>query len=499
MAVVDELITLLGLEADPGAAGEAKGFENLLGGVRKASLAAGTALVALTGASFAMAKQFAGTADESGKFAESVGINLKKLEELEFATKRVGGSSADLRSDLDGLASKFGSANTGIDAMIVAFDGLSDQEAKLAGASYGISESTIRLLREGADGIADLRAEFRALGGGLPDDAAEKAAEFNDQWTNLTTTISGIAGVVQVALLPAFSNATQSLREFLVNNRELISSGLETFIVGVQKGFSAFGDIIDRVVEFMEPMLSRISEMTEGLEFVDIIANLVTGALAAFAVVLAPMAVQLLAIGAAAVLVGIAIDDLITFFQGGDSVIGRFFDAFEKRFPALAKMAKFVGGVFKDMFSLIIDGWKMIGQAIADILPDLGGFAEEALDLLNAGAELLGFGEDGSDGRDGRDGVRGEGGGSGQNGRDGTSGRARTSAPDTRVSQPVAQIPASIVNNAQTNNQGGTVTNTFNINGTGDPRGVASEVVRRGSLGAAVQTVSPGQRAPRVS
>ena len=115
MAVVDELVTLLGLETDPSAKGEAKSFSELVGGVRKASLAAGTALIALSGAAFAMAKQFAGTADESGKFAASVGINIKKLEELEFATERAGGSSSELRGDLDGLAKTFGSADRGID------------------------------------------------------------------------------------------------------------------------------------------------------------------------------------------------------------------------------------------------------------------------------------------------------------------------------------------------------------------------------------------------
>lgn len=464
MAVVDELVTLLGLETDPAAEGEAKNFNNLLGGVRKASLAAGTALVALTGASFAVAKQFAATADESGKFAASVDINLKKLEELEFAAQRVGGSSSELRGDLASLADQFGSADRGIDALIQQFDGLSDEEARLAGATFGISETTLRLLREGSDGVAALRAEFRELGGGLPDDAAERAAEFNDQWLNLTTTVAGIAGTVQVALLPAFSSATQGLREFLVNNRELISSGLETFIAGVQKGFSDFGAIIDSIVDFIRPLLGEIGSLTEGLEFVDIIGNLVTATLVTFAALLTPLAIKIAAIAAALIAVGVAIDDVITFFKGGDSVIGRFFDAFEERFPALFALFEAWFGLLKSGFDLIIEGAKFLGEAIANLLPDIGGLVEDALGLLNAGAELLGFGGD-------------------------DTASAATGA--------AAAVPASVVNNT-TNSQGGNTVNvTQNITGAGDPRGVASESSQR--LGSAVQTLSPGQRAPRVS
>lgn len=478
MAVVDELVTLLGLETDPSAKGEAKSFSELVGGVRKASLAAGTALIALSGAAFAMAKQFAGTADESGKFAASVGINIKKLQELEFATERAGGSSSELRGDLDGLAKTFGSADRGIDTLIRQFDGMSDSQAKLAGQSFGVSESTIRLLREGSAGIADLRAEFRALGGGLPDDAVEKAKEFNDEWLNLKTAIGGLSGVVSTALLPAFTASNQSLREFLVNNRELITSGLDQFVRGVQKGFADFGKIIDAVSDFIKPLLGDLGGLAEGLEFVDIIGNLVTGTLVVFAALLAPIAIKLALIAAAAIAVGIAIDDVITFFKGGDSAIGRFFDAFEERAPALFDFWKSWFELLKGGFDLIIEGAKIIGELISTLLPDIGGFFGGALDLLNSGAEALGFGGDEEEGEEG------------------TS--PRTKGPRARTDRPDAPIPATTVNNTANNSQGGTSNNTFNINGAGDPRAVASEVARRGGLGSATQTLSPGPRAPRV-
>ena len=94
----------------------------------------------------------------------------------------------------------------------------------------------------------------------------------------------------------------------------------------------------------------------------------------------------------------------------------------------------------------------------------MSGFADSALGLLNDGASLLGFGPDKSE----------------------------------VASSPASQVPASVVNSTQNNQNGGAVSNTFNINGAGDPRAVGSEVARQSGLGAAAQTISPGQRAPRV-
>ena len=354
--VVDELITLLGIEEDPAAKGAAKGFEDTLGGIRKVSLAAGTAILAVNAGAFLLAQQFAGTADETGKFAKSVDISVKKLEELEFASGRVGGSASDLRTDLENLSKTYGSADVGINRVIRSFDGMSERQIRFAGQSFGLSESTVRLLSEGADGIAKLRQEFRDLGGGIPDDAPEKAAKFNDEWLNLQTTIGGISGIVKVALLPAFSGATQGLREFLVSNRELISSGLTQFVEGIQKGFDGFGKIVDKVTEQFRPLLDRLGEFTGELDFVDVIATSVTAVLTIFAGLLAPLAIKLALVAAGAAAVAIAVNDIITFLNGGDSAIGRFFDAFEERFPALADLIKFVGNTFQDMFDLVIEG-----------------------------------------------------------------------------------------------------------------------------------------------
>lgn len=215
------------------------------------------------------------------------------------------------------------------------------------------------------------------------------------------------------------------------------------------------------VGEFLGP----IFEMSEGLEFAGIIGNTVTAILVALGAVLLPIAIKIALIAAAIAGVAIVVDDLITFFQGGESVIGSFFDAFEERFPALFDLLSTAVDFFKFLFTLVIDGWKLIGEGLLDLLPDIGKFAESIGDALEAGARLLGFGG---------------------------GGEAATVAPVR------AEVPASVISSTS-NQQGGSVTQTFNISGAGDPRAVGNEVARRGSLGAATQTLTPGQRAPRTA
>ena len=465
MAVVDELITLLGLEVDPKAETEARGFQESITAVKNTAIVAGTALLALAGATAATSKGFAAAADQSKKFADSLDFDFASLQELEFATKRSGGSVEGLRADLVTLNNTYGDGEAAIARLAARFDGLSNRRAQQLGDSLGLSQDTILLLQQGTAGIAKLRAEARQLGGIIPDDLAKQTAEFNDELTNLEAITSGINNRLQAALIPSFTEATQSLRVFLVENEELIGSGLEEFIDGVQLGFSQFGDIIDTVASTVLDFIGPLDGMIEGLEFAGIIGNTVTGVLVALAVALTPIAIKFIAIAAAIAAVIVIVDDLITYIQGGESAIGSFLDAFEQRFPALFDLVSSAAGIFGDFFSMVIDGWKMIGDAILDLLPSVSDLAVGIGDALESFAEFLGFGGD----------------------------EPRVSAAPTS-----APVPASIINSSNVQ-RGGDVNQTFNIDGSQDPRLVASEVARKSSFGNMTQALAPGQRAPRTA
>lgn len=491
MAVVDELVTLFGFRTDPAAAGEATGFQQSIANVRRVALVAGTALVTLTGITTALSKRFSESTDEAKKFSDSLDFDFSTLQELEFATQIAGGSIEDLRGDIANLTKTYGDGEKALEQLAAQFDGLSNIRSQQLGNSLGLSQGTILLLQQGSERIAELRAEAGQLGGIIPADLANQTAEFNDELVRLSAITTGINAVLQATLIPAFTETTQSLRVFLVENQELITSGLGVFIDGVSTGFSQLIGIIESgagaLIEFLNPLF----EFTEGLEFAGIISNSVIAFMLLLGAILAPIAIKFLLIGAAITTVAVAIDDLITFFQGGESAIGAFFDAFENRFPGLFELLSVTLDQFKMFFNLIIEGWKLIGEGALAVLPDIAKFGESVINALEAGANLLGFGRTESPTQDSTPGAPL------------VEGLATVvEATGTTVSNtgPASQatVPASIVNNTSSQ-QGGNVEQTFNINGAGDPRAVAGEVSRRSNLGAVTQTLTPGQRAPRVA
>lgn len=423
--VVDELITLLGLETDPAAEGEAKNFTNMTKSIMTGALLAGAAIASILVGASALTAKFAETADAGGKFADSIGVNFEAMQELEYGVQRAGGTIEDLRGDLLNLTKTLSSpipgefnqmlAMMGISSRTASgqiktadqvigdlakkFDGLSSVKAQQLGAKIGLSQSTVKLLQQGADGIAELRAQAQKLGGIIPASAAKDAAEYRDVMLDIATMVKGVSNTVGAALLPVLTAANTKLRDWLMTNREWIASGIERFVKSVIDGFQDFIDILRTGYKVVTDFLSPLNELLGGFDALDLVAPKVTAVLLAIAAAMAVLAVNTLiaaapfiAIAAAVGLVLVTLEDLYTYIEGGDSLIGRFFAAFEERFPGMADNIKsliaFWGGV-ADAIMWVINAvweyWKVLGQGV-----DLGIDAYiEVRDTIAQWAEYL--------------------------------------------------------------------------------------------------------------
>lgn len=384
--VVDELITLLGLELDPKAEGEASRLKSALSGVRTIALAVGAAIITGATAATALASKFAETTDEGGKLADSMGVQYEKLQELEYATKRAGGNIGELRGDLLKLAQTISSPIPGefnqslhmlgisardsagqlkssdevLEGIVKKFESFDQVKQQQWGSKLGLSQSTIKLIQQGSAGLAELRQRARELGGIIPANVARDAANFNDAMLDTKTAISGVVNVVAAALLPVLTEASRGMAEWIAVNRVAISSSLVRFIDAATEGLSDFVDIVRTVSVFVMSAINPILDFAGGFELIDLVAPAVTTALIALTAVLGAFVIQMLiaaapilAIAAAIGLAVIAIEDLYTYLNGGDSLIGRFFDSFEQRFP----------GLFGDIKSLV-QMWAGIAEAI---------------------------------------------------------------------------------------------------------------------------------------
>ena len=494
MAVVDELITLLGFEEAPGSASTAKKMQQATKAIVNGAVQAAKVFATLAGGVGLYTAAVANSVDESFKFAKSLDFDIEALQELEFAAKRSGGSANELRGDIQKLAAMGIKGEKGIMNLAKSFDGLSASGAQMLGQTFGLSQGTIRLLQQGKEGIEALRLERRRLGNIFTEEDALKAALFKDSVTNITEGISALGRKAALDALPEILKLTDAFEEFFIKNQEFIKSGLATVIAGVTKGFKTFGETMVKVVRAVKDFLEPLGGLFEDMDKVDVIARLVNTSFLILAGLLAVVAIKFVAIGAAILAVLAVFDDLITFFRGGESVIGRFFQAFEDKLPGvsglLKTMAQIVGVVLKGAFIGVYEAIKLT----IDGLKFMFDIAGKALGLIDRGLQKIGFG-------------RKEGEGDAETGGEqrGQLTPAQSRALEQSIialtqqqqvnagglTSPVSPLLQSQVG-GQTVNQGDTV---INVNGTGDPIGVANEVVNRGGLKTSGDLIEPGIRA----
>jgi len=519
--IVDELVTLLGLDVDPKAQGEASAFGKILGGVTAAAAAAGAALVAAATSVGLYAIAQSEAIDKAGKMADAFGINFEAFQELEFAAKKSGAEVEEFRMDLEnlsktlddndalkemGISAKDAAGNLrSTDAVLMdvakKFETLSKGEQNKFADKLTLSPSALKVLQQGSAGLAKLRGEARSLGLVLDETAKNKAARFQSSLLNSRSVVDALGKSISVGLLPSMADALDKFTDWISKNREFIASGIMQVVEGVGLGFKIFGDAVGYVLDGISELIGPLGGFTKDLDATQAIAITVAAALAGLAVATIAATWPFIAIGAAIGAAILILDDLYSAFTGGDSVIGNWFAEFKAEFPGitaafasiiemigetssaiggdLLSAIKQIGTFFADVFAAVLETVSSTIRAIEkivsganpfEVLPEM--FKEQFDIIFNLAGKYAGKLVDSFKGLFGMEGASAPAGGT-------------------------ASVPAGVVQgSAGGGNQNNT--NTFNINGAGDPAAVANEVVKRGGLGQTLQQSSPGFSGPTV-
>lgn len=151
-------------------------------------------------------------------------------------------------------------------------------------------QALVPLLSRGAEGVAELRAEFSELGGGASQDFLQLAGDLDNQMHRLDLAMFSLKARIATALIPIFERMATSTLEFVTGFKRLADNSHIIQATLVTLGAIAIGFGIKFAIGFAGPI--------------------------------AIAAVFAVAIGFIILLV----DDLITLFAGGKSVIGGFID-----------------------------------------------------------------------------------------------------------------------------------------------------------------------------
>lgn len=173
----------------------------------------------------------------------------------------------------------------------------STEQAATAQQVFGRSGTALLpIFAQGEAGIAQLEARFAELGGGMSGEFVANADAADDALNELKLAWTALKSELVVSVIPAIRDVTTFLADAVAAVVSLTrsSSIVEATLIGV-------GIALAALAALLAPVL-----------------------IPAFGV----LAVVALAVVAPIAFLVLLIDDLITFFRGGKSVIGRFFDEF---------------------------------------------------------------------------------------------------------------------------------------------------------------------------
>lgn len=400
MAVVDELVTVLSTVLGDGSEKAVdtykKGLDGVVATVKEATKRFAMAATGLT----AFVAGAVNSAASIQKVSETTGVSTDALQEWAYAAKSVGVSASAVESDLAKMQKQAMWTGRSLESWADTFKGMSAPQANMWGDAIGISPDTVRLLREGREGIAALRKEAHAVGAVISPEDLKRAAQLKTSVMSLTTQLRAFGTTIAIGTLPMIDKLVTSFKEWLNVNKEWVASNITKFLESLGRVFSELWEDGKKLVDWFKETLGPIGDFGKKLWEATDWAKLLKGALVLLVAYFAP------AIGAFGLAVGAVIalsaafEDFIAFLEGKDSIIGRLVDSFQEKFPNLANLLKNVVVV---AFKLVTQTAKTMWELLQNIAKGIGGVIETIITgvdkAIGAARRLFGL-EDLNEGKD---------------------------------------------------------------------------------------------------
>lgn len=392
MAVVDELVTVLSTVLGDGSEKAVdtykKGLDGVVATVKEATKRFAMAATGLT----AFVAGAVNSAASIQKVSETTGVSTDALQEWAYAAKSVGVSASAVESDLAKMQKQAMWTGRSLESWADTFKGMSVPQANMWGEAIGISPDTVRLLREGREGIAALRKEAHSVGAVISPEDLKRAAQLKTSVMSLTTQLRAFGTTIAIGTLPMIDKLVTSFKEWLNVNKEWVASNITKFLENLGRVFSELWEDGKKLVDWFKETLGPIGDFGKKLWEATDWAKLLKGALVLLVAYFAPaIAAFGLAVGAVIAL-SAAFEDFIAFLEGKDSIIGRLVDSFQEKFPNLANLLKNVVVV---AFELVTKTAGVMWELLQNIAKGIGGVVETIITgvdkAIGAARQLFGF------------------------------------------------------------------------------------------------------------
>ena len=421
---VKEVVTKWGFQVDK------KPLEDMkksVAGVKANLMALGGSALASATAIFGLAEHTADAANEMRFAALRAGVSAKSFQEMSFAAKMSGVDSEAFGHSLQFLNRNMFAARTGSKEAGRAFFELGGGVAQAV--EHGASNVTVfkmiadrmksikdparagalamqifgragqqlmPLLKQGSKGIEEFSEKAEKMGIVFSDETLKDAEEFHETMAEVTGNLVGFKNTIGSALIGPVTDILKIMTKWMDANREFINSQVKDFVAGLRANLAVTATIFGKLLQIVSALVRPFGGLGSTLKYIltaftaikalnlmvslGQMAQAVWGLRAAWqglaaseiAADLAAIAIPA-AIGAAVVLIGLAIEDLWGFFHGKNSVFGKIIEMFKTHFPNAVKY-------FSDPIDLVIQRF----HELYDVVQKVSGFIAKVWQPIGA-------------------------------------------------------------------------------------------------------------------
>lgn len=400
--IVRELITRLGFTTDEA---KLKRYEAQYKSLKKVAAGAAAAVTAIGAAGAFAVKGLINEASGLERLKAATQATISDLQRMRFLAEQNSVSFEEM-----GLALRFFARQTGIKPTIAALQQVArtlrtipeGDRAQWLTKLFGRGGAILgTILEQGPERIAEMVAEFDKMNVALGDEDVAAASKAERAWLKLLTLWRGLRNQIALALLPALESLVGflfSLTEAARNWRvhwERFTDVIRRYEHWLRAAAFAVGlllaaMVLGRVLAFA----TAIWAVVRSVSALTALAAVVTGFTAAWAGLLAVLASTVVIAGAIAVVFALLMDDIFSWQEGQDSVIGMALGSWEEFLDGIELIVsdiKNLWGSMIDWLSMKLEGFvndiRLAPGALADALPQ---WAQGLLGLSEIAAEFRG-------------------------------------------------------------------------------------------------------------
>lgn len=253
-----------------------------------------------------LAQNFSQMGEELSVLSERTGVAVEKIDAWAKANRDAGGSAEAFKDALQQWTIETGRGADEFFKMGEHVKGMTDVQARYFMRAMGLSQEASAIFIKHKDAADQVAESYKSVA--FTKEQAENARRMNILWRQFTNTAQSLANTIAVAVLPIVNKVLSVLSDGLAFLNEhsravkILLNGLGAVIAGTY--------------------LRKILALIGGLKGLFATVKAGTTIVAAFNAVL--MANPLGVVIAAVAALGLAVDDLMSFLEGGGSLFGDF-------------------------------------------------------------------------------------------------------------------------------------------------------------------------------